>query len=118
MVKMDSMLRQLIEKIAKTYHDMSSEGNYRKLTVDGRSLEKYLEDFHWDESRFPERNSIGEHKNLIQQDTRSVESELRKMLQKYQDVHSNVTALRRKRGFASSSFPLFSPIEQTSSQRR
>ncbi|CBK22379.2 uncharacterized protein [Blastocystis hominis] len=98
MVKMDSMLRQLIEKIAKTYHDMSLEGNYRKLTVDGRSLEKYLEDFHWDESRFPERNSIGEHKNLIQQDTRSVESELRKMLQKYQDVHSNVTALRRKRG--------------------
>ena len=118
MVKMDSMLRQLIEKIDKTYHDMSLEGNYRKLTVDGRSLEKYLEDFHWDESRFPERNSIGEHKNLIQQDTRSVESELRKMLQKYQDVHSNVTALRRKRGFASSSFPLFSPIEQTSSQRR
>ena len=64
MVKMDSILRSLIEKIAKTYHDMSLEGNYRKLTVDGRSLEK-----------------------------------LRKMLQKYQDVHSNVTALRRKRGF-------------------
>ena len=71
------------------------------LEEQGTNIEKYLQDFHWDESRFPERNSIGEHKNLIQQDTRSVESELRKMLQKYQDVHSNVTALRRKRGQAS-----------------
>lgn len=98
MGKMDNLLRTLIEKISKTYHDMSLEGTYSKLTVDGQKLEKYLEDFHWDESRFPERNSIGEDKNLIQQDMKRVESELRKMLQKYQDVHGNVNALKRKRG--------------------
>ena len=98
MGKMDNLLRTLIEKISKTYHDMSLEGTYSRLTVDGQKLEKYLEDFHWDESRFPERNSIGEDKNLIQQDMKRVENELRKMLQKYQDVHGNVNALKRKRG--------------------
>ena len=37
------------------------------MTIDGRSLIDYLCQFHWDEERFPEKNSIGEHKNVVQQ---------------------------------------------------
>ena len=98
MQKIDSTTRSLVDKIAKTYHDLSLEGTDSKLTIDGQSLRKYLEDFHWDESRFPQSHSLGEHKNVIQQDAKRAERELKKMLQKYQDVHSNVLALKRKRG--------------------
>ena len=98
MGKMDSTLRSLLEKIAKTFHDMSLEGSNNKLTIDGQSLRQFLEDFHWDETRFPERATLGEHKNLIQQDMKHYENEMKKMIQKYQDVHSNVIAMKRKRG--------------------
>lgn len=30
-------------------------------------MKEYLCEFHWDSERFPEKNAIGEHKNLIQQ---------------------------------------------------
>ena len=99
MAKMDSTLRSLLEKIAKTFYDMSLEGSSNKLTIDGQSLRQYLEDFHWDETRFPERATLGEHKNLIQQDMKHYENEMKKMIQKYQDVHSNVIAMKRKRGW-------------------
>lgn len=61
------MTRSLVEKIAKTYHDMKQEGSDEKLTVDGKSMKEYLCEFHWDSERFPEKNAISEHKNLIQQ---------------------------------------------------
>lgn len=67
MQKTDTVTKSLLEKIAKTYHDMSQDGSEKKLTIDGRSLTDYLCQFHWDEERFPEKNSIGEHKNVIQQ---------------------------------------------------
>lgn len=67
MQKVDSLTRSLVEKIAKTYHDMKKEGSDAKLTVDGKSMKEYLCEFHWDSERFPEKNAIGEHKNLIQQ---------------------------------------------------
>lgn len=101
MGKMDSTLRSLLEKIAKTFHDMSLEGSNNKLTIDGQSLRQFLEDFHWDETRFPERATLGEHKNLIQRDMKHYENEMKKMIQKYQDVHSNVIAMKRKRGWGS-----------------
>ena len=101
MGKMDSTLRSLLEKIAKTFHDMSLEGSNNKLTINGQSLRQFLEDFHWDETRFPERATLGEHKNLIQRDMKHYENEMKKMIQKYQDVHSNVIAMKRKRGWGS-----------------
>ena len=61
------MTRSLVEKIAKTYHDMKQEGSDAKLTINGKSMKDYLSQFHWDEERFPEKSTIGEHKNLIQQ---------------------------------------------------
>ena len=67
MQKVDSVTRSLVENIAKTYHDMKQEGSDAKLTVDGKSMKEYLCEFHWDSERFPEKNAIGEHKNLIQQ---------------------------------------------------
>lgn len=108
MQRIDTVTKALLEKIAKTYHDMNQEGSEKKLSIDGRSLVDYLSQFHWDEERFPEKSSIGEHKNVIQQvkdervfqeqDGKRLESELKKMLQKYQDVHGNLTAMKRKRG--------------------
>lgn len=67
MQKIDTVTKSLLEKIAKTYHDMNQDGSEKKLTINGRSLIEYLRQFHWDEERFPEKNSIGEHKNGIQQ---------------------------------------------------
>ena len=67
MQKIDTVTKSLLEKIAKTYHDMNQDGSEKKLTIDGRSLIDYLCQFHWDEERFPEKNSIGEHKNVVQQ---------------------------------------------------
>ena len=68
MAKMDGTLRSLLEKIAKTYHDMSLDGSNAKLTINGQSLSQLLEDFHWDETRFPVKSALNEHKNTIQQD--------------------------------------------------
>ena len=67
MQKVDSLTRSLVEKIAKPYHDMKQEGSDAQLTVDGKSMKEYLCEFHWDSERFPEKNAISEHKNLIQQ---------------------------------------------------
>lgn len=67
MQKIDTVTKSLLEKIAKTYHDMNQDGSEKKLTIDGRNFIDYLCKFHWDEERFPEKNSIGEHKNGIQQ---------------------------------------------------
>ena len=67
MQKIDTVTKSLLEKIAKTYHDMNQDGSEKKLTIDGRNLIEYLRQFCWDEERFPEKNSIGEHKNGIQQ---------------------------------------------------
>ena len=33
------------------------------------------------------------------QDGKRIESELKKMMQKYQDVHTNLVAMKRKRGW-------------------
>lgn len=44
------------------------------------------------------KSALNEHKNTIQQDMKHGENEMKKMIQKYQDVHSNVIALKRKRG--------------------
>lgn len=96
--KLDTTTRTLIEKVAKAFHDMSLEGTNNTLSIDGQTLRKYLEDFKWDETRFPQTNSLGEQKNVIQQDVKNLDNELRKMLQKYQDTHSNLVALKRKRG--------------------
>lgn len=98
MQKLDTTVRTLIEKVAKAYHDMSMEGVDNTLSIDGQTLRKYLEDFKWDESRFPVTNSLSEQKNIIQQDAKHLDHELKKMLQKYQDIHSNLVALKRKRG--------------------
>ncbi|KAM7453522.1 hypothetical protein BLSTO_05730 [Blastocystis sp. subtype 1] len=77
---------------------MSLDGSNAKLTINGQSLSQLLEDFHWDETRFPVKSALNEHKNTIQQDMKHGENEMKKMIQKYQDVHSNVIALKRKRG--------------------
>lgn len=98
MAKMDGTLRSLLEKIAKTYHDMSLDGSNAKLTINGQSLNQLLEAFHWDETRFPLKATLNEHKNVIQQDMKHSENEMKKMVQKYQDIHSNVIAMKRKRG--------------------
>lgn len=98
MAKMDGTLRSLLEKIAKTYHDMSLDGSNVKLTINGQSLNQLLEAFHWDETRFPLKATLNEHKNVIQQDMKHSENEMKKMVQKYQDIHSNVIAMKRKRG--------------------
>lgn len=98
MAKMDGTLRSLLEKIAKTYHDMSLDGSNAKLTINGQSLNQLLEAFHWDEMRFPLKATLNEHKNVIQQDMKHSENEMKKMVQKYQDIHSNVIAMKRKRG--------------------
>lgn len=98
MAKMDGTLRSLLEKIAKTYHDMSLDGNNAKLTINGQSLNQLLEAFHWDETRFPLKATLNDHKNVIQQDMKHSENEMKKMTQKYQDIHSNVIAMKRKRG--------------------
>ena len=98
MAKMDGTLRSLLEKIAKTYHDMSLDGSNAKLTIKGQSLNQLLEAFHWDETRFPLKATLNEHKNVIQQDMKHSENEMKKMVQKYQDIHSNVIAMKRKRG--------------------
>ena len=95
---MDTTARTLIEKIAKAYHDMSLEGVNNSLSIDGQTLRKYMEDFKWDETRFPQSNSLSETRNTIQQDVKHLDSELKKMLQKYQDIHSLLVALKRKRG--------------------
>ena len=96
--KLDTTVRTLIEKVAKAYHDMSLEGVDSNLSIDGQTLRKYLEDFKWDEARFPATSSLSEQKNMIQQDAKHLDSELKKLLQKYQDIHSNLVALKRKRG--------------------
>ena len=98
MAKMDGTLCSLLEKIAKTYHDMSLDGSNAKLTINGQSLNQLLEAFHWDETRFPLKATLNEHKNVIQQDMKHSENEMKKMVQKYQDIHSNVIAMKRKRG--------------------
>lgn len=67
MQKLDTVTRSLLEKIAKTYHDMSQEGAVKSLTIDGKTQMEYMRNFHWDEERFPEKSAIGEHKNAIQQ---------------------------------------------------
>ena len=97
--KLDTATRTLIEKVAKAYHDMSLEGSDNTLTIEGQTLRKYLEDFKWDESRFPQTNTLAEQRNTIQQDVKHLDGELKKMLQKYQDVHANLIALKRKRGY-------------------
>ena len=38
MAKMDGTLRSLLEKIAKTYHDMSLDGSNAKLTINGQTV--------------------------------------------------------------------------------
>ena len=38
MQKVDSLTRSLVEKIAKTYHDMKQEGSDAKLTIDGKEV--------------------------------------------------------------------------------
>ena len=58
MAKMDGTLRSLLEKIAKTYHDMSLDGSNAQLTINGQSLSQLLEDFHWDETRFPVKSAL------------------------------------------------------------
>ena len=99
MQKLDTATRTLIEKVAKAFHDMSLEGTDSTLCIEGQTLRKYLEDFKWDEARFPQTNTLAEQKNIIQQDVKHMDSELKKMLQKYQDVHANLVALKRKRGY-------------------
>ena len=99
MQKLDTATRTLIEKVAKAFHDMSLEGTDSTLSIEGQTLRKYLEDFKWDEARFPQTNTLAEQKNTIQQDVKHMDSELKKMLQKYQDVHANLVTLKRKRGY-------------------
>ena len=101
--KLDTTTRSLIEKVAKAFHDMSLEGSDNSLSVEGQTLRKYLEDFKWDETRFPQTNSLVEQKNIIQNDVKHLDGELKKMLQKYQDIHANLVALKRKRGYVNRS---------------
>ena len=99
MQKLDTATRTLIERVAKAFHDMSLEGTDSTLSVEGQTLRKYLEEFKWDEARFPQTSTLAVQKNTIQQDVKHMDGELKKMLQKYQDVHANLVALKRKRGY-------------------
>ena len=50
-------------------YDFSASRHFPTKNIDdiGKSMKEYLCEFHWDSERFPEKNAIGEHKNLIQQ---------------------------------------------------
>lgn len=67
MQKMDTMTKSMIDKIAKTYHDMNQEGAKKSLMVEGKKMSEYLANFHWDEVRFDPKLVLSEHKNKIQQ---------------------------------------------------
>ena len=67
MQKMDTVTKSMIDKIAKSYHDMSQDDSKKTLTIDGKKLADYLANFHWDEVRFDTKLVLSEHKNAIQQ---------------------------------------------------
>ena len=72
MQKMDTVTKSMIDKIAKSYHDMNQDDSKKMLTIEGKNLADYLSNFHWDEVRFDPKLVLSEHKSVIKQVSRLV----------------------------------------------
>mmetsp|Transcript_24832 Transcript_24832/g.37276 ORF Transcript_24832/g.37276 Transcript_24832/m.37276 type:complete len:443 (+) Transcript_24832:58-1386(+) len=99
LTKVDMACEQAVRKIERQFHEISPKDSPSEpLSMSGRSVEGYLQEFVWDFARYPHRRPLPELVGHIQTSVGQVDEELKNLAAAYTEKTQLRQALQRKKG--------------------
>lgn len=96
--KTDQLVEQIVRKIEKTTHELSTSRGSVDLTVGGVPPQRYIQQFAWDSAKYPNRRPLKELVALIAGGATAVEEELKQLTQSYGDKVQALQDTKRRKG--------------------
>lgn len=116
--KIEVNTKSLVEKMLKLYRELVSSESLDSLLVEGVRIQKYLEEFSWNESRFPHSKLMKDDRVFLQKELDRIEKEFLVLSVKYQDSKSKLAAIKRKKGSPIQTAPLESLLTREELMKR
>lgn len=96
LVKIDASVENVVRKVERQFREMDKD--QEELLINDVPAERYLQNFSWEESKYPHRRPLPELVSLIQAGMGKVEDELKQLTSVYSEKKQALSAMQRKRG--------------------
>jgi len=100
MVKFNTLIESTVMKLRRQFLELSRLEGARNepegLTVDGLSVREYLENFIWEEAKYPTNRPLRETVEKIQETVAKIEDDMKVKVGEYNHVKGALSAIARK----------------------
>eukprot|EP00826_Nyctotherus_ovalis_P029873 TRINITY_DN2369_c0_g2_i6.p1 TRINITY_DN2369_c0_g2~~TRINITY_DN2369_c0_g2_i6.p1 ORF type:complete len:349 (+),score=123.83 TRINITY_DN2369_c0_g2_i6:120-1166(+) len=95
--KLDLNLEAIIKKVEKQHKELDPVWNVKISTNEGdMDVLKYMQDFSWEDSKFPRSKTLPELVRLLQEKINHLDNDIKKQITDYTDTRSALAALNKK----------------------
>jgi hypothetical protein len=95
--KLDLNLEAIIKKVEKQYKDLDPVWNVKISTNEGdMDVLKYMQDFSWEDSKFPRSKTLPELVRLLQEKITHLDNDIKKQIADYTDMKTAFVAFNKK----------------------
>lgn len=95
--KLDLNLEGIIKKVEKQHKDLDPARNVKISTNEGdMDVLKYMQDFTWEDSKFPRSKTLPELMRLLQEKINHLDNDIKKQITDYTDMKTALAAYNKK----------------------
>ena len=95
--KLDLNLESVIKKVEKQHKELDPTWDIKISTNEGEiDVRKYMEEFNWEDSKFPRSKTLPELIRLLQDKTTHLDNDMKKQIADYAETKAASTAIIKK----------------------